>query len=132
MFRETEAQAGIVVCNTCRFSESAREDAEGRRGGALLVQELKRLAGDVVVEEIACLFGCSRHCTVHLRAPGKMGYVLGDFRPRSSDAEAILAFFRLYRESAFGVVPYAQWPEGVKGHFLVRFPPQGYTAQGNG
>ncbi len=131
MLKKTGDQASIVVCNTCRFSEAAREDAEGRRGGTLLVQELKQLADDIVIEEIACLFGCSRHCAVHLRAPGKIGYVLGDFRPREIDAQAILAFFRLYRDSGIGVVPYSQWPEGVKGHFIVRFPPQGYSADTN-
>ncbi len=115
------------VCNTCRFSVDAKEDDAGRRGGAVLAEALKQLDGDAAVEEIACLFGCSRHCTVHLRAPGKMGYVLGDFTPTEDSAQAILTFFRLYRDSEFGVVPYAQWPAGVKGHFIVRMPPEGYV-----
>ncbi len=132
VLRKTEDRASIVVCNTCRFSNAAREDSQGRRGGALLAEELKRLAGDAVVEEMACLFGCARHCAVHLRAPGKIGYVLGDFRPGEGSAQAILDFFRLYRMSAFGAVPYSQWPEGIKGHFIVRFPPPGYSVDADG
>ena len=30
-----------------------------------------------------------------------------------------------YAASEEGVVPYRQWPEGVKGHFIVRVPPAG-------
>jgi hypothetical protein len=26
-------------------------------------------------------------------------------------------------------VPYKQWPQGVKGHFLTRTPPEGYVVE---
>ena len=44
-----------------------------------------------------------------------------------ADAQALVAFFRLYRDSEEGRVPFRQWPEGVKGHFIVRLPPPGHV-----
>ena len=74
-----------------------------------------------------CLFACSRHCTVHIRAPGKIGYVLGDFTPDAPAAQAILAYAAHHAASAEGQVRYADWPEGVKGHFITRTPPEGFV-----
>ncbi|MGH1559316.1 DUF1636 family protein [Caulobacter segnis] len=54
-----------------------------------------------------------------------MGYVLGRFEPTIEAARAILDYAVAYAASAEGVVPYRQWPEGVKGHFIVRVPPAG-------
>jgi predicted metal-binding protein len=116
----------LIVCNTCRFSAEAREDAKGVRGGARLVEALRQAqAGDarvagLAVEEMPCLFNCTQHCSVHLRAPGKIGYVLGRFEPTADSAQALLAYAAAYIASEEGLVPYRQWPEGVKGHFIVR------------
>jgi len=126
MLRRTEDQASIVVCSTCRFSAEVRECASGQRGGAMLAQLLKQTG--VPIDEMPCLFSCSRHCSIHLRAPGKIGYVLGDFQPTNEAAAAIAAFFKLYRESEFGSIPYRAWPDGVKGHFIVRVPPAGFVS----
>ncbi|HKR88800.1 MAG TPA: DUF1636 domain-containing protein [Phenylobacterium sp.] len=121
----------LIVCNTCRFSAEAREDADGMRGGARLVAALRQAkAGDqrvddLAIEEMPCLFNCTQHCSVHLRAPGKMGYVLGRFEPTAASAQALLDYAAAYLSSAEGVVPYRQWPEGVKGRFIVRTPPAG-------
>jgi predicted metal-binding protein len=121
----------LVVCNTCRVSEADREDADGRRGGAILADALRAEAeGDarlaaLAIEEMPCLFNCTQHCSVHLRAPGKIGYVLGRFEPTHAAAQAILDYAAAYLESEEGVVPYRRWPEGVKGHFIVRIPPPG-------
>lgn len=124
----------VVICSTCRLSAEAREDGEGRRGGALLEQALRDVqAADpalqgVEVQAMPCLFACSRHCTVHIRAPGKLGYVLGDFSPGEDAARAILEYAHHHAASAEGQVPYRQWPEGVKGHFITRTPPEGFVA----
>lgn len=133
MLRAVEPGPAVVVCSTCRFAPDEREDAAGRRGGALLAQALRAaqaaepdLAG-VAVQEMACLFACQRHCAVHVRAPGKVGYVLGGFAPGPEAAHAILHYAARHAASAEGVVPYAQWPEGVKGHFITRTPPEGYV-----
>ena len=127
--------AAVVACNTCRLAEDRREDAAGRRGGALLVGALRAAqAADLVyaavaVQEMPCLFACTDFCTVHLRAPGKVGYVLGRFEPGADAARAILDYAALYAESETGQVPFKQWPAGVKGHFITRTPPAGFVVE---
>jgi len=125
----------VVACNTCRFSADARDDAAGVRGGARLVEALHaakaadpRFAG-IAVQDMPCLFACAEFCTVHLRAPGKIGYVLGRFTPDADAATAILDYAVAYAESDHGRVPFKQWPQGVKGHFITRTPPAGYVAE---
>lgn len=124
----------IVVCSTCRLSaERARDDAE-QSGGQQLAATLRamqasnaRYAG-IAIEDMPCLFACDRHCTVHVRGPGRIGYVLGDFAPDAASAGAILDYTVHHAASAEGEVAYADWPEGVKGHFIVRIPPEGKIA----
>jgi predicted metal-binding protein len=124
----------IVACTTCRLSAEARDDADGVRGGARLVAALRAVqASDprydaVSVEEMACLFACAEHCTVHVRAPGKVGYVLGRFTPDEEAARAILDYAVHHAASEEGRVPFRDWPQGVKGHFIVRVPPPGFVA----
>jgi predicted metal-binding protein len=129
-----EDRPAIVACNTCRFSAEAREDVDGVRGGARLVAALRaeqaadpRYAG-VAVQEMACLFSCTEHCTVHVRAPGKVGYVLGRFTPDAESARALLDYAVHHAASEEGRVPFRDWPQGVKGHFIVRVPPPGFVA----
>lgn len=124
----------IVVCGTCRHSAEAWEDAAGRTGGEAMAAALRsavatdpRYAG-IAIEQMPCLFACSEFCTVHLRAPGKIGYVLGRFTPDDQAARALLDYAVEHARSADGEVAYALWPEGVKGHFIVRVPPAGYVA----
>lgn len=74
-----------------------------------------------------CLFACGAHCTVYIRSSRRLGYILGRFSPVHSDALALLDYLAEYLDTADGVVPYARWPEGVKGHFLVRVPPDGFV-----
>ena len=121
----------LVVCSTCRHSSEAREDADGVRGGARLLDAVRAAAADdprlvdLAIEAMPCLFACTSHCTVHLRAPDKVGYVLGRFEPTEEAARAILDYAAHYLESETGSVPYRLWPAGVKGHVLVRVPPAG-------
>ena len=123
--------AAVVVCTTCRFSADAREDAEGRRGGAVMLDALRKAAdadpacADLTIEPMACLWACSEPCAVHLRTPDKMGYLMGRFAPTDEAARAILDYAAAWRASEEGGVPYKQWPEGVKGHFIARIPPAG-------
>jgi predicted metal-binding protein len=125
----------VVACNTCRHSAASREDAAGMRGGPQLVAALHaaraadpRYAG-IAVQEMPCLFACTEHCTVHLRAPGKVGYVLGRFTPDGQAATAILDYAVEYAASEHGRVPFKLWPQGVKGHFITRTPPPGFVAE---
>lgn len=133
MLRAVKSGPAVVVCTTCRLSADRREDDGGRRGGALMAEAMRRMAqadpalAQVAVQEMACLFACQRHCVVHVRAPGKIGYVLGGFEPAEDHARAILEYARRHADSAEGVVPYGEWPDGVKGHFIVRTPPEGFV-----
>ena len=132
--RRVEDGPAVVACSTCRHSTEAREDAGGVRGGARLLAALRavqasdeRYAG-IAVQDMQCLFACSDHCTVHIRAPDRIGYVLGRFTPDEEAARAILDYALRHAQSADGRVAYADWPQGVKGHFIVRVPPAGYVA----
>lgn len=133
MLMPVEAGASIVVCSTCRLSDSSREDAEGRRGGALLYAALEAAlashpcAGRLVLQRMPCLFACSRHCTVQLRAPGKISYVLGGLCAAPTDVAALLDYADRYMQSETGAVPYSEWPQGIKGHFVTRSPPDGFV-----
>lgn len=135
MLKRVEDGPAVVACNTCRHSADARDDATGMRGGARLVAALRaakaadpRYAG-IAVQETPCLFACSDFCTVHLRAPDKVGYVLGRFVPGEDAARAILDYAVHYAASEHGRVAFGLWPQGVKGHFITRTPPPGFVAE---
>jgi predicted metal-binding protein len=117
----------LYVCETCRYNTATREH-EGRPGGTIFLEIIQRhlAATDYtgpLVKATRCLMACSRHCTVHLRAPGKINYTIGDFAPTASDAEALLDYIGKYQLSESGQVPYSTWPQGIKGHFIARTPP---------
>ncbi|SHJ06678.1 Predicted metal-binding protein [Palleronia salina] len=114
----------ITICDTCK-----RDDWDGAREtethGAALARLVEDAAdgGPVRTRRVSCLMGCAHGCNVAIQAAGKLNYTLGRFAPEAEDAEAIVAYARLHAESASGQVPYRQWPQGVKGHFVTRHPP---------
>jgi len=114
MIREVKA-LGLETCATLGMLRDGQAEAlrEAAAGSGVAVQTMPRL------------FNCAQHCSVHLRAPDKIGYVLGRFEPTAEAARAIVDYAIAYAASEDGVVPYRQWPEGVKGHFVVRVPPPG-------
>jgi len=115
----------ITVCDTCNFS-SDQKLLDGKTGGEILAEHVEALAADgITVRRQSCLMGCDRHCNISLQAEGKLSYVLGRFTPDKDAAEAIVEYARAYSESDSGQVPYKQWPQGVKGHFVARIPPLG-------
>ncbi len=118
-------RAQIVACQTCGH---ARPDEAGRVPGQVLIAELLRAhalggGGVVDVSSVRCLWSCSRSCAVHLRAPGKPGYVIGDLPASGVTARALLDYASLYAASEEGRVPFKQCPEPLKGHFVCRIPP---------
>ena len=135
MLTRVEGDVAVVACNTCRHAADAREDADGRRGGARMVAALRAVKAsepgyDVVsVQEMPCLFACQDFCTVNIRGAGKVGYVLGRFAPTEDAARAILDYARAYADSDWGQVPFRDWPAGVKGHFITRTPPEGFVVE---
>ena len=135
MLKPVADGAAVVACTTCRHSADHREGPDGLRGGDQLVAALRRVQqadsafAGVAVQEMPCLFACAEFCTIHLRAPGKVGYVLGRFEPSEDAARAILEYAPRYAESEMGQVPFRDWPAGVKGHFITRTPPAGFVVE---
>ncbi len=133
--KPVEDGVAVVACSTCRHAGDQRTDADGIAGGARLARALRDVQSSddkyrsVVVQDMPCLFACQDYCTIHLRAPGKVGYVLGRFSPDEDAARAILDYAVHYGASEWGQVPYRDWPEGVKGHFLTRTPPAGFVVE---
>jgi predicted metal-binding protein len=119
-------RAQIVACETCGH---ARLDDAGRVPGQVLIEALKsehaaRAGGPVDLAIVRCLWACTQSCAVHLRAPGKLGYVIARLEPTDVTARALLDYAALYAASDEGRVPFKQCPEPLKGHFLCRIPPQ--------
>ena len=118
----------IYTCVTCRYSVDEREH-EGQTGGELLAQWIETLAAKdperapFTRKTTRCFMNCKGHCNVHLRAPGKLSYVLGRLPPTRDGATAVLAFFDRYLASEDGRVPKSERPEAVRNGFLVRIPP---------
>lgn len=115
----------IFVCDTCSYAPGEKTGPENRTGGEMLAQLVEGLADDEIVIEVrrqSCLMGCDRHCNIAITADGKLTYVLGMFKPDPGSAEAIVEYARLHADSDTGRVPFKQWPQGVKGHFVARIP----------
>jgi predicted metal-binding protein len=118
----------LVFCTTCRYSRDAPAGPDGRTGGEMLIAEVEHLLkargrSDVAIERQPCLWSCLRHCNVLFRDDRRFSYLAGDFRPVPESAEAILDWFDLHGKSETGSVPFRDWPKGIRGHFIARFPP---------
>src|SRR3546814_15540380 len=100
----------VVACSTCALSKNAREDDKDVRVGARLVEALRavqasdcRYAG-IMVQEMPCLFACTEFCTLHLRALGKVGYVLRRFAADAVAPGANTAYAVHHAASEHGLV----------------------------
>ncbi len=119
----------IVFCTTCRLSKDEKCNAQGVTGGELLAREMEALLADngrsdIKVERHECLWSCKEHCNVLLRDTEKFSYLTGRFVPQRDNVEAILEWFDLHGQSEEGAVGFRQWPDGMRGHFIARIPPQ--------
>lgn len=115
----------IFVCTTCRQPQ-LREDKPDPPCGETLYELVSRVAVPepcLNVKPVACLMGCEHGCNVAISGSGKLSYVLGGFGPVLQDAESIAEYAVKHAGSESGVVPYREWPQGVKGHFISRIPP---------
>ena len=48
---------------------------------------------------------------------------LGGFDPEPEAASGIVAYAMAHAGSETGQVPYREWPQAIKGHFVTRHPP---------
>jgi len=115
----------VLACETCGSAEKA---THGSTRGERLLQHLRTAhaqssQGCVSVSSVRCLWACKRSCAVHLRAPGKPGYVLVELEANETAARAVLDYAAMYGESVDGAVPFRRWPDPLRGHFLCRTPP---------
>lgn len=118
----------IFVCDTCRFSQDDKVNGDGVTGGEILAGLIEQHAAgktDIEVRRQSCLMGCQRHCNTAITAEGKLTYVLGQFEPTAESADAVVEYAGLHAASETGRVPFKQWPQGVKGHFVARIPALG-------
>ena len=114
----------ITICDTCK--RPGWEDGPmTRTDGEALAARIEALApaAGVATRRVSCTMGCERACNVIVQGAGKIGYSLGRFDGEEADAEAIVGFAALHAESETGQVPFRQWPQGVKGHFVSRHLP---------
>lgn len=120
----------VVVCTTCGKQE---DSAGGLRPGERFANQVEEALREhalgnatepaVQLQRTQCLMSCKRSCSAAMHMSGKYSYVFGEFTPDTASAEALLDFADGYRVSDSGQVPYKQWPEGIKGHFVARIPP---------
>lgn len=115
----------ITICDTCKREDWDTKSTEITDGEALatLVESVAKGHPDLRTRRVSCLMGCKHGCNVAIQSTGKLAYTLGNFEPDSQDAEAIVGYARLHAISENGQVPYREWPQGVKGHFVTRHPP---------
>ena len=78
---------------------------------------------DVKTRRVSCTMGCDRACNITVQASGKINYSLGTFEATTDDAVAIVEYAAKHAASENGQVPYREWPQGVKGHFVSRHQP---------
>lgn len=119
----------LVVCTTCKFSLNSKLAPDGRTGGETLlghVRDALQEAGraDVAVQPQACLWNCTRPCSVVLQDSDRFSYVTGGNAPTRAQAEAVIAWFDLHGQTPTGEVPIRQWPDAMRGHFIARIPPE--------
>jgi predicted metal-binding protein len=118
-------RAELVACETCG---NANLDEAGKNPGQRLIEALHTVRaelGDVAVDvsSVRCLWACTKSCAVHLRSPGRLGYVIASLEATEVTARALLEYASLYAASEEGRVPFKQCPQPLKGHFLCRIPP---------
>lgn len=114
----------ITVCDTCKcegWEEKGSSVSDGEKLASLV--EAAAEGTDVKVRRFSCLMGCARACNVTIQGPGKVNYSIGQFEPDQESAVGIVDYALLHRQSETGVVPYRQWPQAIKGHFVSRHPP---------
>jgi predicted metal-binding protein len=115
----------IILCSTCRYSAESKTGPDGRTGGEILIAHVREeLAGrnDVAVETQACLWNCKRHCSVVLRDDARFTYFTGEHAPTKQQAQAIITWFDMHGRTPTGEVPFREWPDEMRGHFIARIP----------
>lgn len=91
-------QLELIVCETChrRPRDGGRTDGDRFAEAMTGILEAGADLDGMRLTTMKCLMACGRACTVYLRAPGKMGYVLGDLSPENDMTAALTDYLRGY------------------------------------
>jgi len=115
----------ITICDTCKregWDSGTMQQTDGEALAALVESAAAGLA-NVRTRRTSCLMGCSHGCNVAIQAQGKLNYTLGRFIADAEAADGIAAYAQMHAKSSTGQVPYREWPQAIKGHFVTRHPP---------
>ena len=118
----------VIVCKSCRYTVEEKVDGQGITGGERLAEHLeKALEGrdDITIQKQDCLWACSQHCNVVMSDTERFSYLAGRFEPKQEAADAIVEWFDKHGTSKTGQVPFREWPQEMKGHFIARLPVHG-------
>ncbi|MBD3679926.1 MAG: DUF1636 domain-containing protein [Rhodobacteraceae bacterium] len=111
----------ISICRSCQVEGA---EARGNRLAEAVAEELARdpeLAGRVEVGLVDCMIVCKQPVSVSVRARGKEAYLFADVDPEAQASE-IVAFARLYDESADGAITDARPCGDLRFKLLGRIP----------
>ena len=115
----------ITVCDTCK-QEGWDPSKQQLTDGEILASKVELAAEgieNIKTRRVSCLMGCKNACNITIQADGKLNYTLGSFDPADTEANGIVDYAKLHAESETGQVPYREWPQAIKGHFVTRHPP---------
>ena len=115
----------ITICDTCKregWDTGPMAQTDGETLAALIEVAATGLS-EVKTRRVSCLMGCKTGCNIAIQARGKLNYTLGNFEPDTDAASGIVAYALAHAQSATGQVPYHDWPQAIKGHFVTRHPP---------
>jgi len=115
----------ITICDTCK-QEGWEEGDMSQTDGEVLASLVEAAAtglDQVKTRRVSCLMGCKNACNVAIQGKDKLNYTLGTFEPTTDAATGIVAYAMAHAGSDTGQVPYREWPQAVKGHFVTRHPP---------
>lgn len=115
----------ITICDTCKredWDAASGQPTDGEKLAAL-VEAAAKGAPDVQTRRVSCLMGCTNACNVTIQDPKKLSYTLGQFDPEGAAADGIVEYAAAHAQSGTGQVPYREWPQAIKGHFVTRHPP---------
>lgn len=114
----------ITICDTCKHADWAERGMEQTDGEALAALiEAQAEGTDLRTRRVSCMMGCDNSCNVTVQAHGKLCYTLGRFEVSEDAAQGIVDYAVAHAGSETGQVPYREWPQAVKGHFVTRHAP---------
>ncbi len=114
----------VTICDTCK-REGWEDGDMSQTDGEILAELIEKRAENSVVKtrRASCLMGCTHGCNVTIQANGKLAYTVGNFTPDADAANAVVSYAESHAQSQNGQVPYRDWPQAIKGHFVTRHQP---------